>query len=113
MKTNDVNMIVRAFKQRWPMSPEYREAIVKSLMATAIDPNGTDKRAKIAAAKALLEAEKQNQADENVNQLQSDRNRFLEIAERLGIRERLGGTTGSGTTVDPPILVESTAHRAG
>jgi len=108
MKSNDINMIASAFKQRWPMSPEYREAIVKSLMATAIDPNGTDKRAKIAAAKALMEAEKQNQVDENVDQLQHDRNRFLEIAQRLGIRDRLVGIADSGTDQDSPIVIDST-----
>jgi hypothetical protein len=52
-------------------------------------PSSTAKE-KIMAFKAILTAEAQNQRDEHTASLQSDRNRFLEIAQQLGINTNAG-----------------------
>lgn len=53
-------------------------------MKIALDEK-TKNRETIMAAKALFAAEAQNQKDEHTAALQSDRNRFLEVAQQLGI----------------------------
>ena len=97
-------MIQKAFEQRWPIKPEYREVLVKRLIKVIASPDSTNREA-TAAAKALIAAESQNQKDEQTTVLQSDRNRFLEIAQRLGISQRIeridrDGTGSSGAIVD-------------
>lgn len=73
-----------AVNQRWPTNQTYRAEIVNLLMRVAIDPESTT-REKIAASKVLVAIESQNQKDEHTAAVQSDRNRFLEVAKRLGI----------------------------
>ncbi len=48
---------------RWPIKPEYREAMVKRLVRIIADPSSTTKEV-TDASRALLAAERQNQADE-------------------------------------------------
>ncbi len=57
-------MMARAVMQRWPVTPEYRNIIIRQLMKVIADPN-TSAREKTSAAKALMSAEQQNQADEH------------------------------------------------
>ena len=57
-------MMARALTQRWPLSPEYKTIIVKQLMKVIADPKSSP-REKTSAAKALMAAEQQNQADEH------------------------------------------------
>jgi len=52
---------------RWPIKPEYREAMVLRLSEIIVNPNSTTKEV-TDASRALLAAEKQNQADEADNQ---------------------------------------------
>ena len=52
---------------RWPIKPEYREAMVKRLVRIIADPSSTTKEV-TDASRALLAAERQNQADEAESQ---------------------------------------------
>lgn len=64
MPIRDTRMMVRALVQRWPIKHEYREAIIKRLVRIVADPNSSPREV-TAAAKGLLAAEAQNQADEH------------------------------------------------
>ena len=77
-------MEIRALRQRWPVDEQFRARIIRRLMAIAFDPE-TKARDANQAIKALLAAEAQNQKDEHLAAVNGDRNRFLTIAERLGI----------------------------
>lgn len=60
----DIRLIQRAMEQRWPIKPEFREALVKRLVRIIASPESTPREVS-AAARALLSAESQNQADEH------------------------------------------------
>ena len=75
---------LQALQQRWPIPEAYREAIVKRLMGIVLDGEASNREV-TQAIKGLLAAEAQNQRDEHTAALQSDRNRFLEVARQLGI----------------------------
>jgi hypothetical protein len=80
-------MMARALMQRWPVTPEYRTIIVKQLMKVIADPRSSP-REKTSAAKALMSAEQQNQADEHkVVDIATSHDRLSEIARDLGIEE--------------------------
>ena len=61
MKMEPLNEIEREI--RWPIKPEYREAMVKRLVRIIADPSSSTKEV-TDASRALLAAERQNQADE-------------------------------------------------
>jgi len=61
-KRKELNLIRRAFKERWAIPPKVREELVKRLREV-ID-NETDSRAVVAAAKAILEADRLNMEQE-------------------------------------------------
>ena len=75
---------VQALLRRWPIDEAFRSRIVRKLVAIALDPESKARDAN-QAIKSLLAAEAQNQRDEHTAALQSDRNRFLEVAQQLGI----------------------------
>ena len=77
-------MIQKALEQRWPVKPEYREALVKRAVRTIADPNSSPREV-AAASRILLAAEAQNIDDERHadNAMESDRNRILSIVARL------------------------------
>jgi hypothetical protein len=99
MAVQETRMMARALTQRWPLSPEYRTIIVKQLMKVIADPQSSP-REKTSAAKALMAAEQQNQADEHklVDVRVATRNdRYDAIAAELGIDiGTLEDATGSG-----------------
>ncbi len=74
----------RALRQRWPMTPEQREAVIKRLVAVMKDPNSKP-RAVIAAGRALISAEQQNQNDDHFKDDRSMMERVHKIASDLGI----------------------------
>lgn len=59
-------MIAKALEQRWPIRPEYREALIKRLMRIIADPTSSPREV-TAASKALLAADTQNTEAENTN----------------------------------------------
>ena len=84
MANNDLQMQLNAIRQRWPISSKMREAIVERLLRIIADKDSS-KREQLIAIKTIMAAEAQNQSDEHTAAVQSDRNRFLEVARQLGI----------------------------
>ena len=92
----------RAVNNRWPVSAERKEKVIQTL-EDALDDEDSTVKDRIAAAKAMMEAEKQNQKDElEFAEVESSRNRFLEVAARLGITGSAGAISSDGSTADPP-----------
>ena len=82
-------MMAKCLTQRWPITPEQRQEIVDQLLSVITDPN-TKNREKLAAAKALIAADGQNQKDEQAARKRShDPDRYLAIADRLGVADRI------------------------
>jgi len=82
LTVRDVRMLKKGIEQRWDISKEWRDAAVRKLI-TVIVSSTSSERAVISAVKALASLDALNQKDEHANAIQSDRNRFLEIAARL------------------------------
>ena len=110
MGINDTRMEAKALTQRWPVTAEMRAAIVGRMMNVLISQDSSP-REKTSAAKALMSAESQNQKDEQNQQLHSDRNRLLEIADRLGIAGHLGGATEVGADRGDGLTIDAVARR--
>lgn len=96
---DDLRLVGRAVKQRWPIPEEKRVAILSRLFRI-VEENPEDEVA-IKAIAQLRGMEQQNQKDEQTQLLHNDRNRFLEIATRLGIGSVVGRIaserTGNGS----------------
>ena len=91
MTVRDTRMIQKAMEQRWPIRPEYRDALIKRLLRILADPQSSPREA-TSAAKALMAAERQNQEDEHKVidvELQRRDNELSQIAIELGIDPRL------------------------
>jgi hypothetical protein len=105
-------MMARALTQRWPLSPEYRNIIVKQLMKVIADPQSSP-REKTSAAKALMAAEQQNQADEHKLvdvRIHHKITELAEIAGEIGVdidliqdAERSRSGSVDGTEVDGAV----------
>lgn len=94
-------MMGMAVSQRWPISQEYRSAIITRLLKVVVDPSSS-KREVTAAARALLSAESQNQLDQHkLADLSSERynDQLSSIAADLGI--------------DPALIIDATAQAGG
>lgn len=65
-KRSDASMINAAIRKRWNISDELRDEVIAEARRMVKDPS-IDKRAKSAAMKIVLEADKMNQADEHLN----------------------------------------------
>jgi hypothetical protein len=107
MSVQDTRLMAKALTQRWPVTPEYRGIIVRKLMKVIADP-ASSPREVTAAAKALLAAEAQNQADEHKAvdvSLRTEHDRLDEIARDLGIEVGLieaaeGQSSGGDSSVE-------------
>ena len=101
MGIRDTRMIAQAIERRYPISPEFRSILIKRLINIVASKDAKNREA-IAAARALLAAEAQNQADEHkvVDVSLSARNVELDrIAADLGIEPHLivdGAAASSG-----------------
>src|SRR5690606_25316236 len=58
-QTSDTRLIERAIRERWPIKPEYRTAIINRLLRIAVSPETSDREA-ISASKAMIAADKIN-----------------------------------------------------
>mgnify|MGYP003306323735 CR=1 FL=1 len=100
----DARLFEQAIRNRWNIPEQYKEAGIRSMMHILANPESSE-RAKIAAFRAILAAESQNQSDEHHDDQQDaideSRNRFLEIAERLGIRKNPERVVDRRTANDP------------
>lgn len=92
---DDCRLVTMAVKKRWPISEEVKNRLIDRLASIAVD--SPEDETAIKAANVLRSMEQQNQKDEQTSAIQSDRNRFLEIAKRLGIGKRIERIDGSGT----------------
>jgi len=63
--TRDTRLLYRALKNRWPIRKDYRGPIMDRMMKLALT-DGIPAREVLTAVKALLEADRQNQADEHL-----------------------------------------------
>jgi hypothetical protein len=109
MPIRDTRMDATSIVRRWPMSDAARKATISRLLRVIADPESKPREI-IAASKALLIAEAQNQADEHkvVDVKLALRNTDLDaIAADLGIEiglvedaSRKAGIGIDGTEVD-------------
>ncbi len=90
MKRGELVMVERAIRQRWPIPPDVKQALIDRL--AGVIANSPDDRAVARAAGILVACEAQNQKDEAANLAHADRARFLEVAQRLGLGSVLGIT---------------------
>lgn len=58
-------MLQKAIKQRWPIPEKYKQAVIDRQVKIAISPDSTPREA-TSAARVLVAAEAQNQADERL-----------------------------------------------
>lgn len=96
----DVRMIQKAMEQRWDIKPEYKSALVRRLVAIIANPDSTAREV-TSASRALIAAEAQNQSDEHSDeQIDEQRNRFLAVAERLGLETTIEQLPETGSSDD-------------
>lgn len=95
---DDLRLIGRAVKQRWPIPQEKKQEILDRLFSIVTD--NPDDEVAIKAIGQLRGMEQQNQKDEQTQLLHNDRNRFLEIANRLGIGKVVDRIAADRTGVD-------------
>jgi hypothetical protein len=114
MAIKDTRMMVKAVEQRWPMSPEYREAVIRRLIRIVADPKSSNREA-TAAARALMAAEQQNQSDEHKVvdvRVTTRHDEISAIAADLGIApsliESLSGEADTGFDSVAPDSQQST-----
>ena len=91
--------MARALEQRWPMTPDVRKAVIGRLIKVLTDPE-SKKREIIAASKALMAAEAQNQADEH---------KVLDV--RVATRNDRLDAIAADLGIDPSII-EAAARQA-
>ena len=60
----NTRLLEKAIRQRWPILPEYRQAILLRQTRIAVDPKSPNREA-IAAARCIKDMESQNQTDEH------------------------------------------------
>ncbi len=83
MSRSELVLIEKAIRNRWPIS-DFKQRLILSMVKDAVDQS-LSARDRARAAQILLSMESQNQSDEHTAALQSDRNRFLKVAQQLGI----------------------------
>jgi hypothetical protein len=107
----DLKLYETGFRQQWSIPDEYRTILIKSMMRIITDPQSSN-RDKIAASKVVLAANAQNQTDDIfVNGPAEPRgNRFLNIAERLGIVVDSQVVQSGRTAIDSDAVGESDAE---
>ena len=100
-------MIQQAVNNEWDsdgLKPGVIDVVEKCLLSS-------DDRVRMRAAEIVLKMVEQNRKREQTSQLHSDRNRFLEIAERLGLDSGTGRTAETGTGGGTPIVDGSIIRR--
>lgn len=103
--SSDNRLNAKALSERWPMKPEYRKAIVQSMLMILADPNASN-REKTAAARALIAADSINIKEESL--LQDDehdrRLRLLELAKRIPASELTQLASRNGITAESGFI---------
>lgn len=86
--------------EQWRVSQDDRTSLVQEMVRIVLDPSASN-REKTSAFNAVASVTKQE--EKSKNDVHESRNRFLEIAQRLGIAESTGriidvAATGSDST---------------
>lgn len=68
--------------RRWELSEQHRTQIVERMMKIVND-TGSESDEAIKAARVLISAENQNRVDEQNGSIDDQRNRIIEIVERI------------------------------
>lgn len=106
--TRDTRLIARAIRERWPIAELKRKPIMDRLIALATDEN-TPYREAIAAAKAVIDADKANQADEHLaikvlgqqaRETESIENLTSEQLKRIIVEGAFNPSGGNGTVAE-------------
>ena len=86
----DARLILRAMNQRWGISDEIKKDAIATV-ASILKSTESGDRDRLAAARILIAAEKQNQDDEHkqtdIDRDNAKRCRLVALAARLGISE--------------------------
>ena len=111
-ETQEARLIGRAIRSRWPIPDNIKAGVIAELARIAT--TGEKEASRVAASRAIIAAEAQNQSDEQ-SEAEDFRRRVLEIAQRCGVRvdllgvgEAAGGGPGScGQADDRTIEVRA------
>ena len=107
--TRDVRLLAMAVRGEWPVTPTQRELALQVLTRVLVDPNAGH-RAKVAAAKALMDADKVNLKADQLQQenqhhrerLQSEQlDRIANAAQRLGLARVVDAIAQDRSGSDP------------
>ena len=113
---SDIRMYQKAAEQRWPIEPKHRQEILMRLLRIVAHPESKD-RAVIAASRTIAALDVINLNDDKKRRAESDRNRFLEVAERLGIAHAAApvppGDSGTSDIIIDGTAVERTGEGHG
>src|SRR3954447_25850700 len=82
LSCGDIRMQARAIRGRWPIRPERRQQIVDTLSFIATNPHTCGVREAVAAAKALLDADRIN-IDDEARQVRGPE--LIEVAGRVKV----------------------------
>lgn len=88
MSVRDTRLKARAIMEQWDVPEEYHGPLIREMVRIVLSPNSSN-REKTAAFKALSASSKKDEPKYAAPE--SERNRFLEIAERLGIDTGIAG----------------------
>ena len=92
VKRSEMKLVEQAVGNRWPITQEYRALCVARMMQILADP-ATNARTAISATRALAALDSLNQHEHEQSQTHDARNRFLDVAKRLGIGSAVEGTS--------------------
>ena len=98
----DTRLMARALSQRWPLTSEKKSEMMEMLYKVVTSGEASPREI-TSAARALISAEAQNQADEHkVVDIATGNDRILEIAKDLGIDPNLivDGQAASDTGIE-------------
>jgi hypothetical protein len=104
-QTSDTRLQGRAIRERWPIPPEFRARIIVRLWGIVISPNAS-RREVMSAIRALIAAERQNQADDHL-QWKLERK-----APAVSVNVGSQAPAPPGPLSDKPTLVEAMAELA-
>jgi hypothetical protein len=101
LSTKEIKDVERAFRERWPIGDAFKTAVIRRLLQIVASKDSST-RDVIAASRALLQAEKQNQDDDwHDDETEQQGNRFLEIARQLGLEVSVEPIPEGRADVDP------------
>lgn len=100
-------ILQRSIEKRWPVKTQYKQAVVDQMALIVLDRTST-KRAKTSAARVLLTAESQNQADEHKQQPELiEHSHSVQVYLPHNGRDSVVETTPVSDVLNLPLIEES------